>query len=318
MTATRSASTRQPDKKPLTLVLLAAGAGSRYGGVKQLEPFGPSGETIMEYSIYDACLAGFEEVVLVIRSDLEEVFRDSLDKHAGRRIPIRFVHQRLDDLPPAFTAPAGRTRPWGTAQAVLAAAGAVGGSFVVANADDLYGPSALASLAEFSRRLHGDEMPTYALVGYRLGDTLSESGAVSRGICECTSDGLLTNIVEMTRIEKHGDDGRVVDQAGNTRLIAGDTLVSMNLLGFDVSFFQPLREGFSRFLGRHGRTLDHEYYLPQAVQEVVHERRAGVKVLPSRDKWYGVTHPQDKAAVEAAFRELTAGGTYPQPLWRPS
>lgn len=270
---------------------------------------------IMEYSIYDACRAGFEEVVLVIRPGMEEAFRASLAKCAGRGISIRFVHQQLDDLPAGFAPPGGRIKPWGTGQAVLAAAGIADGPFAVANADDLYGPSAFASLADFFHQAPGAGVPSYALVAYRLGDTLSGSGAVSRGICEYTTDGWLTNIVETTRIEKQGGQGRAVDDAGSARLIAGNTLVSMNLWGFDASFFQPLREGFSRFLTRHGGTLDREYYLPQAVAEVMSMGHARVRVLLSRDPWYGVTHPKDRPAVEAALRDLTARGTYPQPLW---
>lgn len=307
--------TTQPHTQPLTLVLLAAGAGSRYGGAKQLESFGPGGETIMEYSIYDACRAGFGAVVLVIRADMEEVFRSSVCERIGRRVPIRFVYQRLDDLPPGFSLPAGRTKPWGTAQAVLAAAGPVAGPFAVANADDLYGSRAYAALAVCLRREHDEAKPSYALVAYRLGDTLSESGSVSRGVCECTPDGRLQSIVEEKRIEKHGTGGRVVDEAGEARLIAGDTLVSMNLWGFDATFFPLLRQGFTRFLTAHGGSLDHEYYLPQAVAEAMGTGGARVKVLPSPDQWHGVTHRQDRPLVEAALRDLTARGTYPQPLW---
>lgn len=307
--------TTQLDRPPLTLVLLAAGAGSRYGGAKQMDSFGPAGETIMEYSMYDALRAGFTSVVLVTRPDLEDTFRRTVEARAGRRISIRYVHQRLGDLPPGFLSPPGRTTPWGTAQAVLAAAGLVSGPFAVANADDLYGSRAYAALAACLGRQRAEAETSYALVAYRLGDTLSESGTVSRGVCDCSPDGWLKRIVEEKRIEKHGSGGRVVDDMGAARLIAADALVSMNLWGFEAAFFSSLRAGFSRFLDAHGSSLEREYYLPQAVSDAISGEGVRVRVLPSAEQWHGVTHRGDRPLVEAALRELTARGTYPSPLW---
>lgn len=298
-----------------TLVLLAAGVGSRYGGLKQLDSFGPAGETIMEYSIFDARRAGFGKVVFVIRADMESVFRESLAPKLEKHIEVRFVHQRLDALPAPFKLPEGRTKPWGTGQALLAAAEAVREPFVAANADDFYGRSAYATIGAFLTANQQSTPPTFAMVGYRLRDTMSEQGTVSRGVCQCDASDWLQSIVETTKIEKQGDDGRALDESGAARPIPGDTRVSMNFWGFQPGFFDDLRSGFERFLSNNGASQTAEYYLPTAVQESMRNRGSRVKVLRSQDAWCGVTHKHDKSTVEGMLRRLVADGVYPQPVW---
>ncbi|MBI5864303.1 MAG: nucleotidyltransferase [Planctomycetes bacterium] len=298
-----------------TLVLLAAGVGSRYGGLKQLDAFGPAGETIMEYSIFDARRAGFGKVVFVIRPDMEDVFRDGIGRKIERLIEVRYAHQRLDNLPAPHRVPEGRTKPWGTGQALLVAADVVGEPFVAANADDLYGRSAYKVMGEFLTQAAQDSPPRFAMVGYRLRDTMSEQGTVSRGVCACDPPGWLKSIVETTKIEKAGDDGRAQDASGQSRAIPGDTLVSMNFWGFQPRFFDDLRAGFSRFLAGSGGSATAEYYLPVAVQESMRDRGSRVRVLESADAWCGVTHRHDKTPVESMLRRLVTQGVYPSPLW---
>ena len=300
---------------PLTLVLLAAGVGSRYGGLKQLDSFGPNGETIMEFSIFDAVRAGFERVVFVIRQDMEEVFRTSLGKKLEGRIDARYVHQKIDALPAGHGVPDGRTKPWGTGQALLAAASVTDGPFIAANADDFYGRSAYAVMAGFLNAHRAAATPTYAMVGYRLRDTLSELGTVSRGVCHCDADNWLQSIVETTKIERQGGDARALLEDGTTRPIPGETLVSMNFWGFQPGFFQTLRAGFEHFLSKNSGSTTAEYYLPTAVQESMRDSGARVKVLQSSDAWCGVTHKHDKSPVENMLRDLVQRGAYPAGLW---
>jgi hypothetical protein len=297
------------------LVLLAAGVGSRYGGLKQIEGFGPHGETIMEYSIFDALRAGFGKVVFVIRAEVESVFRESIGSKIGKRIETQYVHQRIDALPGGFAVPEGRTKPWGTGQALLAASEVVSEPFVAANADDFYGASAYAAIGDFLVKNAAAAPPPFAMVGYRLRDTMSEQGTVSRGVCACDADGWLKSITETHKIEKHGNDGRAPEAGGGMRMIPGDTRVSMNFWGFQPVFFDVLRDGFERFLTASAGSQTAEYYLPTAVQEAMAERGALVKVLTSDDAWCGVTHRHDKSAVESMLRGLVGNGVYPEALW---
>lgn len=300
---------------PLTLVLLAAGVGSRYGGLKQLDGFGPNGETIMEYSIFDAARAGFGEVVFVIRPDMEDVFRTSLGTKIGGVIQAKYVFQKLDALPGGRTPPSGRTKPWGTGQALQSAADAVTGPFIAANADDFYGRSAYATMAEFLSANRSAATPTYAMVGYRLSDTLSEQGTVSRGVCHTDAAGWLQSIVETTKIERDGSHAKALLEDGSINPIPGDTKVSMNFWGFQPGFFDTLAAGFERFLTRNDGSATAEYYLPTAVQEAM-QAGARVKVLTSTDSWCGVTHRHDKSPVERHLRELVQRGAYPAQLWK--
>lgn len=301
-------------QSPISLVVLAAGMGSRFGGLKQLEAVGPGGETIMDYSVFDARRAGIERIVFVIREDFDRVFRETIGSRYERHITVRYAYQRRDSLPAGFTAPPERAKPWGTAHAVLSAADVVDGPFVVANADDFYGASSYAALAGFLRS-SPKNAPHYAMVGYRLRDTMSETGTVSRGVCRCDHDGWLQSIVETVKIEKHGSDGRSPGADGTPTVLNGDTLVSMNLWAFQPRFFDELRNGFTEFLRAAGATLDKEYYLPVAVQSSMQTLGVRVRVLRSDDAWCGVTHREDLPHVRAHVAGLVSRGVYPAALW---
>lgn len=291
---------------PLTLVLLAAGMGSRYGGLKQVEPVGPSGETLLDYSIFDALRAGFARVVFIIRRDIEAPFREAAGKRFEGRVPVDYVFQELNDLPSGFKPPEGRAKPWGTTHAVLAAERAVRGPFAVINADDYYGRTSFQSMAAH----FASGSPDLAMVGFQLKNTLSEHGAVARGLCEADSDGCLASVEELTKIEKTPAGAR----AGG-RVFTGEELVSMNFWGFQPSVFAGLRAVFEAFLQRAGNELKSECYIPAAVNELVKTGRARVKVLGSRDPWFGVTYKEDKPRVVESLARLAQRGDYPARLW---
>ncbi|HNQ22189.1 MAG TPA: NTP transferase domain-containing protein [Phycisphaerae bacterium] len=298
-----------------SLVMLAAGISSRYGGCKQLEPVGPGGETVTDYTVYDAWRSGFGRVVFVIRAEMEPTFRETLGARIGRHLPVNYVHQRLEALPAGFQPPAGRTKPWGTGHAVLAAGDTLADPFVVANADDYYGASSVAMLGEFLQQRDPGPVPTYAMVGYPVRDTLPATGAVSRGLCRCTPDGWLERIDEIIGIERHGDGGCYRDATGATQLVDGGACVSMNLWAFRPQFLRQALEGFTAFLRANGQTLDREFYLPVAVADVMRQGRARVRVLPARERWCGLTHRADRSAVTDMVRDLVARGVYPERLW---
>jgi hypothetical protein len=297
-----------------TLVILAAGMGRRYGGLKQLESVGPAGETIMDYSIYDAVRAGFGKVVFVIRPDMADTFHSTIGQRYEQRVPVAYAHQRLEALPAGFVVPPGRTKPWGTGQAVLSAASAMREPFAVANADDFYGAGSFASMSVFLQQPQTG-VPVYALVGYVLRNTLSESGAVSRAVCRGTADGWLADIVETIGLEKDGTGARRTDEQGRVHEFTGDETVSMNLWGFVPAFLAELRGAFERFLRDRGASADAELYLPVAVQEAIRAGRARVRVLPSTDRWCGITNPRDKDDVVRFIRGLVDQGAYPAKLW---
>ncbi|MCU0235259.1 MAG: hypothetical protein MUE90_14660 [Thermoanaerobaculales bacterium] len=296
------------------LVVLAAGVGSRYGGLKQLDPVGPGGAALMDYTIYDALRAGFGEVVLVIRRETEDAIRAHLERGAGRRAALRLVHQELDALPPGFAAPAGRVKPWGTAHAVLCAAARIERPFAVANADDFYGRQGLAALAAFLAAPEDAGPPRWAMVGFRLGDTLPATGAVSRGLCRRDGEGWLTGIDEVLAIERADGAARWTDGRGVERREPLDTLVSMNLWGFTSALAPLLERGFRAFLGSGPGPKD-EYYLPVAVGEAIAAGAARVAVLPEGRLWCGMTSPADRAATATVLAELVAAGEYPERLW---
>lgn len=297
----------------LQLVMLAAGLGSRYGGAKQFEALGPGGATLMEYALYDAIRAGFGEAVFVIRPDMEGAFREFAGARFGPHIPWRTALQRLEDVPVEVTPPPGRTKPWGTAHAVLAAAGHVHRSFAVLNADDFYDASSFVALAEFLR-MHGtDRPPTYAVVGFRLGDTVPASGGVNRGWCRVDPGGWLESVEEVIAIEPAGGGFTGTGEAGPVRLGA-DTLVSMNLWGFTPAVFEPLRRGFVEFL-RSPRAARGEYLIPTAIRTALAQKECRVRVLDPGTRWFGVTHRADRTRVSAELRRLVAAGRYPERLW---
>lgn len=298
-----------------TLVILAAGMGSRYGGMKQLEAVGPEGATIMDYSIYDALRAGFGKAVFVIRPEMEAAFKETIGRRYEKHIPVAYVFQRLEQLPAGYSVPPGRAKPWGTAHAVLAAENEVNEAFAVVNADDFYGANSFAVLSEFLQQEEQADVPAYAMVGYTLRETLTEAGSVNRGCCRCTPDGWLESITEIVGIERDGVDACYPDETGERRVLSGDQLVSMNIWGFGRAFFDQLRERFENFLRENGTSNTAEFYLPTGVQELMRAGRARVKVLPTTDRWCGVTHPEDKPRVVRMIGELVERGRYPRRLW---
>ena len=300
------------------LVVLAAGMGSRFGGLKQVEPVGPGGELIIEYSAHDARLAGFGRVVFVIRRDIARDFRAAVGGRLEARMDVAYVFQDLGDVPP-HSPPPGRRKPWGTGHAVLAAEPAVRGPFAVINADDFYGASAYRVLAEhFGGAPAGEAAPAkpaYALVGYPLRQTLSEHGAVNRGVCAIDPAGRLTGIEEVLKIERTPDGGARHPLAwGTWRQLSGDEIVSMTFFGFTPVFFGQVRGLFSEFLDRYGRSETAEFYLPVAVGDLVRAGYAEVRLLKSTDGWFGMTYRDDVPAARAALRRLIDQGVYPERL----
>jgi len=300
-----------------TLLVLAAGMGSRYGGLKQLDRFGPSGETIMDYSVYDALRAGFGKVVFVIRREFESEFRAAVGDKYASRVPVEYVFQQLDDLPPGFAAPSGRTKPWGTTHAIWSARRAIAEPFVSINADDYYGKTSFKAVAEYLTRAPSPGgAADYCMVGYPVLQTLSDHAAVTRAICQVDGDGFLETLVECSKVERAGDGGRYVDPAGKTHLLAGDEVVSMNFWGFILSVFAHLERHLARFLELYGAVAGiFECLIPVVVGELINEKVAKVRVLPTRDTWFGVTHPEDKPTVTKTIHNLVARGEYPSPIW---
>jgi UTP-glucose-1-phosphate uridylyltransferase len=294
-----------------TLLVLAAGMGSRYGGLKQVDPVGPSGEAIVDYSIYDALRAGFAKVVFVIRKDIEPSFRMTVGARFERHVDVEYVFQELDKLPPGSSIPAGRTKPWGTLHAVLMASDAINEPFAVINADDFYGAESYRSLA---RHLQSDLL-NYAMVGFVLRNTLSDFGPVSRGVCQVDGDDFLQNIVELTNIVRDGAHAMNTDATGRVTNLSSDEVVSMNMWGFTPHIFEQLREIFHEFLGRSGSDLSSESYLPSAVNELVLAGRAHVKVLRTNDSWCGITYREDHPRVVERISQLIRDGFYPKRLW---
>ena len=305
-------------KKPV-LVVMAAGMGSRYGGLKQLDPVGAHGQLIVDYSIYDAHRAGFDTVVFVIKPELEEEFRRAIGDRLSRVMEVRYVYQRSDDLPEGYSVPEGRVKPWGTAQAALAARDVVDGPFAIINSDDYYGPEGFRVLYEYlTTHPDTDGHYSFAMVGYLLKNTVTEFGHVSRGVCVADGDGNLVSVTEHTHIEKGEVQPRFTEDGGQTWTdLDGNTLVSMNLWGFTRSYLDEAWARFPAFLDQALREnpMKGEYYLPAVVSQLIAEGKAQVKVLSSHDKWYGVTYHEDKPSVVAALKRMTEEGLYPEELW---
>ena len=299
-----------------TLVLLAAGMGSRYGGLKQLDGLGPNGETIMDYSIYDAIKAGFGKIVFIIRKDFEQDFRDKvLSKYEGH-IPAELCFQALDDLPEGFTVPEGRQKPWGTNHAVLMAKDVVKEPFCVINCDDFYNRDAFMVIGKYLSELPEGAKNKYAMVGFRVGNTLSDNGTVARGICSKDAAENLTTVVERTEIMRV--DGKVSykDENGAWVAVEDNTPVSMNMWGFTPDYFQLSEEVFTSFLEQNINELKKEYYIPYAVDILMKERGYKCEVLSTDSHWFGVTYKEDRPGVVAKFQELVDKGVYPTPLWK--
>jgi hypothetical protein len=293
-----------------TLLVLAAGMGSRYGGLKQIDPVGPGGETIIDYSVYDARRAGFGKLVFVIRRDIEAAFRESIGARFENKIPVEYVFQELDKLPPGFSVPPGRQKPWGTGQAILIAADVIREPFAAINADDFYGADSFRVLSQHLQSGSRD----YAMVGFILRNTLSEFGTVARGVCGLTSDDHLKSVTELTKIEKADGGARYTDPAGKMHALTGDELVSMNMWGFTPELFGQLRGQFAAFLQHHGREEKSEFYIPSVVNTLVSESQARCRVLRTASSWFGVTYREDRPRVVESIRELIARGDYPEKL----
>jgi hypothetical protein len=294
-----------------TLLVLAAGIGSRYGGLKQIDAVGPHGEAIIDYSIYDALRAGFGKVVFVIRKDIEHAFKHAVGARFERHIAVEYVFQELDRLPAGFSVPVSRTRPWGTLHAVLMAADTIKDPFAVINADDFYGAEGYRALAQYLQRGTAD----YAMVGFLLRNTLSDFGSVSRGVCRVDGDGFLQGVVELTSIEGDGAHARNTDSSGRITTLSGDEVVSMNMWGFTPHVFGQFREHFQRFLRSSGPDMKSESYLPSTVNELVLTGQARIKVLRTSDSWAGVTYREDRPRVVETIRRLVDRRDYPNRLW---
>lgn len=298
-----------------SLVIMAAGIGSRFGGIKQLEPVGPSGEIIMDYSIYDAIEAGFNKVVFIIRKDLEKDFRDIIGNRIEKLVKVEYVFQELEELPIGFTKPEGRTKPWGTGQAVLCCKDVVKEPFAVINADDYYGKEALGKIYQFLNTL-SYKKNQYCMAGFILGNTLSDNGSVTRGICKVDKSGILKDIVETSGIVAEGDCAVAKNSVGENITISLDSVVSMNMWGFKPELFKALEEGFVRFLsGIKENELKKEYLLPEVVGDLIKNNTAEVSVLNTSDRWFGVTYKEDKEVVVESFQALIDQGAYPTKLF---
>ena len=304
--------------RDMTLVIMAAGIGSRFGGgIKQLEPVGPGGEIIMDYSIYDAIRAGFNKVVFIIRKDLEKDFKEIIGSRIERIVHVEYAYQEIDDLPAGFAVPEGRKKPWGTGQAVLSIKGLVNGPFMVINADDYYGKEGFQRLHDYMAD-HMEESGVYDMCmgGFLLENTLSENGGVTRGVCRVSGDGYLETVVETYDIRKTEDGLAAKDEAGAAVYVPSGSHVSMNMWGLPAAFLDELEAGFPEFLAslKEG-DIKSEYLLPAVINQLVSSKKARVKVLETPDKWFGVTYREDKQIVVDSLRRLIAEGVYPEKLF---
>ena len=300
-----------------TLFLLAAGMGSRYGGLKQLDGLGPHGETIMDYSIYDAIHAGFGKLVFVIRKDFEQDFREKVVSKYQGHLPVEVVFQSLEDLPDGFTVPEGRTKPWGTNHAVLMGKEAIKEPFAVINCDDFYGRDSFQVMGKYLSGLAEGSANKYAMVGFRVGNTLSESGSVSRGVCSTDEKGFLTTVVERTKIERKADgEVKYLEDDGETwTAIPETTPVSMNFWGFTPDYFANSEEIFRNFLAEHSTELKSEFYIPYVVDCLIKAGKASCELISTPSRWFGVTYQADRQGVVDKFQEFADKGIYPSPLY---
>lgn len=304
-------------KKPV-LVIMAAGMGSRYGGLKQIDPIDAQGHIIMDFSIFDAKRAGFEKVVFIIKKENEADFKEAIGKRMESVMDVEYVFQDLHNIPEGFEIPEGRVKPWGTAHAILSAIDVVDGPFAVINADDYYGRDAFQKIFDFLSTHEDDDKYRFTMVGYRLENTLTENGHVARGVCTLDEKNHLVKVVERTRIEKKGEGAAFTEDDGATwEELPMDAIVSMNMWGFSAGFLQEIKKGFAAFLeeGLKKNPLKCEYFLPSVVSKLLAEDRATVSVLTSKDKWYGVTYKEDKAVVMAAIQSMKDNGVYPEEVW---
>ncbi len=299
----------------MTLVILAAGMGSRYGGLKQIDPIGRNGEFILDYSIYDALKAGFDHVVFIIKEENLDIFRETIGKRIENHVKVDYVFQDINDLPDGIKVPEGRVKPWGTGHAVLCAEVAVKDDFAVINADDFYGRDSFVKLADFMRSADkSNEKHQFCMSGFVLENTLTENGHVSRGVCETDASGYLTKVTERTKIQRNGEKSQYFENDVWNDLPEGST-VSMNCWAFTPALFSELRRLFLRFFDVNTDELKGEFFLPFAVQELIDDKICDVKVLKTASKWYGVTYQEDRKMVVDAIRNMISDGEYPEHLW---
>lgn len=305
-------------KEP-TLIIMAAGMGSRYGGLKQIDPISDTGEIILDFSLYDAMMAGFKRVIFVIKEEMETDFRDLIDERAGKYLEVRYAFQKLDDLPKGYEVPEGRQKPWGTAHAVLSCRDLIDGPFAVINADDYYGAAGFQTIYDYLISHEDGEKYAYCMVGFQLENTITENGHVARGVCEISPEGNLTEVTERTKIMRRDGEIAFTEDDGKTwTILQRDTVVSMNFWGFTKSMMQEMEAGFPAFLdwALKENPIKGEYFLPGVADRLVKENKAEVKVLKSHDKWYGVTYKEDKEGVVAALQSMKDKGIYPEKLWK--
>ena len=303
--------------KPV-LVIMAAGMGSRYGGLKQMDPVDSEGHIIMDFSMYDAKRAGFDKVIFIIKREFEEGFREKVGKRIEKYMEVSYAFQDIGNIPAGYEVPEGRVKPWGTAHAVLSCIDQVDGPFAVINADDYYGREAFRLIYDYLSAHEDDEKYRYTMVGYLLGNTVTDNGHVSRGICEINMHGELISVEERTRIEKRDGGIAFTEDDGKTWTeVSGDAVVSMNMWGFTKSILHEIRDGFPAFLdkGLKSNPMKCEYYLPAVVSRLLEEGKATAAVLKSADKWYGITYKEDKPVVVAALQKMKDDGIYPMHLW---
>ena len=303
-------------KEPL-LLIMAAGMGSRYGGLKQMDPVGPAGEVILDYSIFDAKRAGFKRVIFLIKHEIEEDFKRLVGQRLEKQIEVRYAFQQVDKIPAPFTVPEGRVKPWGTGHAVLCCKELIDAPFAVINADDYYGVDAFQTAYDALTKLEDNDKAQYVMVGYKVTNTLTENGHVARGVCSVDEKGYLTDIHERTHIISTGDGPLYTEDMQTYHRIPDDALVSMNMWGFTPSLLAELEKAFPKFLAEEvpGNPLKAEIYLPMVVGEMLNRGEAEVRVLSSRARWYGVTYQADKPQVQEALRQLAKDGLYPDPMW---
>lgn len=303
-------------KEPV-LIVMAAGMGSRYGGLKQMDPVGSAGELIIDFSLYDAVYAGFKKVIFIIKKEMEEDFRALIDNRAGRFIEVEYAFQDLSSLPPGYAVPEGRVKPWGTSHAVLCCKDMVSGPFAVINADDYYGSGAFHSMYEFLEQAEDGDKYCYSMVGYRLENTLTEHGHVARGVCETTENGYLAGITERTKIMWRNGGIQFTENEVDWESVPEGTTVSMNFWGFTPSMMKEIEERFPAFLDKVlvENPLKGEYLLPRTVDQLLKEDKATIKILPSKDRWFGVTYKEDRESVVNALQSMKDKGLYPEKLW---
>lgn len=305
-------------EKPV-LVIMAAGMGSRYGGLKQIDPVDEQGNIIIDFSIYDAVKAGFEKIVFIIKKQIEEEFKKSIGERIAKYVEVEYVYQELFKIPEGFSVPEGRVKPFGTGHAILCAKDVIHGSFAVINADDYYGRKAFEEIYQQLINVCDDDKYRYAMVGYELHNTLTENGSVARGVCVVDNNNYLLTINERTRIEKHGNEAQYTLDDGETWVtLPKESLVSMNMWGFTASIMDELENRFVKFLKEDipNNPLKAEYFLPFVVDELLQEKKATVTVLKTPDVWHGVTYKEDKPCVMAAIKKLKDSGMYPDILWK--